>query len=45
MTFHLVRILLQVVDGFELAGAWRLFIMLMPVYMFSIAVTFNISKW
>lgn len=45
MIFTIVRIVVRSADDIEIDGAWVLLVMLLPVYMFSFAVTFNISKW
>jgi hypothetical protein len=45
LVFTIVRILMRSVEDFEVSDALILLIMLLPVYMFSFAVTFNISKW
>lgn len=47
MVFTIVRLLQRNIDpdSFNLDGSLAILIMLLPVYMFSFAVTFNISKW
>jgi hypothetical protein len=43
--FYIIRLLLKFSETFNISLSVNLLITLMPVYMFSIAVTFNITKW